>query len=170
MKLKNRHFLRSNDIKKLKSELSSSYNIVQLDKLFSKNTKVEIAELEDLLTIYFINGQPFLFRQNNILFPSLKSIINNLLTLPEISVDIGAVKFVTNGADIMRPGITFINPIIKKNSFVKIVDEKFKHPLAIGLSLYDADYMISMNKGKVVKNIHYLNDKIWKFLEKSSDL
>ena len=74
----------------------------------------------------------------------------------------GAIKFVINGADIMRPGITEIEEGIVKGDFVVIADEKNKNPLAIGIALYDSGEMKKITSGKVVKNIHYVGDEIWK--------
>ncbi|MHA1310977.1 MAG: DUF1947 domain-containing protein [Candidatus Helarchaeota archaeon] len=170
MKLKNRHFLRSDEIKRLKKEISDKFGEDSIIKILPKNSKVEIAELEDFFPIYIINNKIMLFRKNSQLIPSLKALRNNILDLPEIIVDMGAIKYVVNGADVMRPGIVEINDNIKEGSYVKIIEMSFKRPLAIGIALYDANVIKSMKKGKVIKNIHYINDKIWKFLENSSKI
>ncbi|MHA1231055.1 MAG: DUF1947 domain-containing protein [Candidatus Helarchaeota archaeon] len=168
MKLKNRHYLRSSEIKQLKNEVSSTFGSNNLDKLFPKNIKIEIAEIEGYFPVYIFNKEFLLFRLNNKLIPSLKCILKNILDLPKIVVDSGALKFILNGADIMRPGIIHIDNYIKKDQFIKIVEETYNRPIAIGLSLYDSTSMKNMSKGKVIKNIHYLNDKLWTLFEKSS--
>ena len=84
---------------------------------------------------------------------------NNVLK--KITVDMGAVKFVVNGADIMRPGIVEIEDGIMKNDFVAVVDVNNKKPLAVGIALYDAYEMKGMKNGKAVKNIHYVGDELW---------
>ena len=74
----------------------------------------------------------------------------------------GAIKFVINGADIMRPGITEIEEGIAKDELVVIIDERNKKPLVVGIALYDSAEMKKITSGKVVKNIHYVGDEIWK--------
>jgi len=70
---------------------------------------------------------------------------------------------VTNGADIMRPGITKIDPSIRKGDIVVIVDENHDRALAIGKSMLDAKQMEDIHSGKVVKNLHTIQDDVWKF-------
>lgn len=74
----------------------------------------------------------------------------------------GAIKFVTNGADIMRPGIKEINEKIKKNEIICVIDEKYGKPLAICRALFDADEIKEKKEGKVLENLHYVGDKKWK--------
>ena len=73
----------------------------------------------------------------------------------------GAVKFVTKGADIMRPGITEIEDGIQKDTFVTIIDQNNKKPLAIGKSLFNSEELRNTKEGKVIKNVHYVGDEIW---------
>jgi len=70
---------------------------------------------------------------------------------------------VTNGADVMRPGITKIDSSIKKGDIVVIVDENHDRALAIGRSMLDAKQMEDKNSGKVVKNLHTIQDNVWEF-------
>ena len=74
----------------------------------------------------------------------------------------GAVRFVVNGADIMRPGIVEIQAGIEKDDFVAVVDKNNKKPLAVGIALYSSEEMRVMASGKVIKNIHYVGDELWR--------
>jgi PUA domain protein len=165
MKLKNRHHLRSDEIKELEEKIEENYGEKYIHKIFSSNSTVEIAEMEDEYLIYIIDGDFLLIETEKDLIPSLKAILNEKLDLKKVVVDMGAIKYVVNGADVMRPGIVEIDSNIKKDSYIKVVEETYSKALAIGIALYDSDTMKSMEKGKVVKNIHYINDKIWNFLE-----
>ncbi|MBD3229155.1 MAG: RNA-binding protein [Candidatus Lokiarchaeota archaeon] len=165
MKLKNRHHLRSDEIEELKNHSKNQFGENFKDDLFPPDCKVEIAEIEDLFIVYITDGEFILFEMDGVLIPSLKAILNNKLDLPKVVVDTGAIKFVVNGADIMRPGIVQIDDDIEKGSYIKIVDENYNKALAIGKSLYNSDVMKKMEKGRVIKNIHHINDKIWNFLE-----
>ncbi len=109
----------------------------------------------------FINSEPLFFYYEAQLYPSLKYLLKNQI-LKKATVDMGAVKFVINGADIMRPGITAIDESIEKDEAVIIIDLNNKKPLAVGIALFSGKEIQNMNSGKVIKNIHYVGDEIWK--------
>jgi PUA domain protein len=44
-----------------------------------------------------------------------------------------------------------------------VVDEKHGKPLALGEILYDTAEARNVKQGVVVKNVHYVSDKIWSF-------
>jgi len=108
-----------------------------------------------------VNNKPVFFYDGEQLVPTLK-LLQEQEVLKKIVVDIGAIKFVINGADVMRPGIKEIEAGIKKNEFIVIIDEKNKKPLAVGIALFDTEELEQMNSGKAIKNIHYLGDEIWR--------
>ena len=54
-----------------------------------------------------------------------------------------------------------IDPEIKENEIIAIIDETHKKPLSIGKSLLDAETMQNTEKGKVIKNIHWIGDPLW---------
>ncbi|MCK4319180.1 DUF1947 domain-containing protein [Candidatus Micrarchaeota archaeon] len=122
----------------------------------SPKERVEIIENEFLS----VDGKFVGFLYEEKWYPTLK---NPSLDFKKIAVDMGAVKFVGNGADIMRPGIVKIEEGIEKEELVLIVDEKYGKNLALGIALFDFGEMREKKEGKVVKNIHYVGDKIWEF-------
>ena len=74
----------------------------------------------------------------------------------------GAVRFVVNGADIMRPGISTFDAGLRQDEAVLIIDEKNKKCLAIGAINYSDHDMHNEKGGKAVKNLHYFGDNIFK--------
>ncbi len=111
--------------------------------------------------LYLINKKPLFFKLINVVIPTL--LFDELLdSLPRIVVDMGAVPYVCKGAKVMVPGIVGIHDEFKKGSLVLIVDEKHKKSLAIGESMYSSNEINTMKKGVVVKNLHFVSDKIWK--------
>ena len=76
---------------------------------------------------------------------------------------LGAIRFVSNGADIMSPGIVDADENIKPNDIVFIVDETHKKPLAVGLSLITGPEMVENDSGKAIETKHFVGDKIWNF-------
>jgi PUA domain protein len=124
-----------------------------------------VRSFEELLVeesvVFFADEKPVILRTPSGLIPSLKfdELIN---TFPKIVVDMGAVAHVVNGAHLMRPGIKQIKGDFAKEDLVVIVDEKFSKAIAIGLTEMDSETMKSLNKGRVVTNLHYVGDEFWK--------
>ena len=74
----------------------------------------------------------------------------------------GAVPYVTNGADVMGPGILEADPGISEGDLVWIKDVKNNVPLAVGVALRSGEELSSKQPGKAIKTIHYVGDKLWK--------
>jgi len=111
-------------------------------------------------SVFFADGIPILIRMNDLWIPSLKFQIV-LDSLPKIIVDMGAIPHVTNGAQIMRPGIRLISEAFNKGDFVVIQDERFKKAIAVGIADLDSETMRAKVKGKVITNLHYVGDDFW---------
>ncbi len=79
---------------------------------------------------------------------------------PYVIVDMGAVKFMCKGANVMRPGIKKYSEF-QKDSIICIVEESHHKFLAVGKTLVSSDEMSNMEKGEVIKNLHYISDKFW---------
>ena len=101
-------------------------------------------------------GKPFL---------TLKGILKYGAKNGFVTVDMGAVRFVTNGADVMGPGITDADPAIKTGDLVWIREERHGKPLAIGVALADAATLRAKAKGKQVRTLYVVGDKVWKWGE-----
>lgn len=84
-----------------------------------------------------------------------------LKAFPCVVVDMGAIKFVTNGANIMRPGIRSFSGSFSKGDVVTVVDERHGKALAVGSAMVDSVEAEKMEKGPVVRNLHYIGDKFW---------
>lgn len=116
------------------------------------------------------DGKTIILRDRELLFfiydgkpvPALKLLLKEPL-LKTVTVDMGAVKFVAGGADVMRPGIKTADADVKKDDFVAVVDETHKKPLAVCQALFSSEEFLNMDKGKVLKNIHRVGDAIWTF-------
>ncbi len=77
-----------------------------------------------------------------------------------VQVDMNAVKFVCNGANIMRPGITDFTTF-KESEIVLVKDQTHKKELAVCISLVDDVNGRKMERGVVLNNIHYIGDVYW---------
>jgi predicted RNA-binding protein (TIGR00451 family) len=63
----------------------------------------------------------------------------------------------------MAPGIVRVEGEFGKGDLVLVVDEKHGKPLALGESFFDAAIIRNTKQGAVVKNVHFVSDKIWNF-------
>ncbi|MFT4326856.1 MAG: PUA domain-containing protein [Candidatus Woesearchaeota archaeon] len=148
-------FLSKSDIKKLVEDLQNQGITIA----FSKKDPLKVID-----DTFYYKGNDLYFFVNELagskqFVPSLK-ILQTMDLLPEVIVDMGAIKFIVNGADIMRPGIVSCSSFAK-GSFVAIKDETHKKTIAVGFCAMDSDELMAQTKGIVVKNIHYVGDEIW---------
>lgn len=125
---------------------------------FSKKDHLELVDEKVIL----INHKPFFFYHEGKLVPTLHYVMEHPVLLKKITVDMGAVRFVVGGADIMRPGIVAIENEISVGDLVVVVDVQHKKPLAVGIALFGSAEMQAMTSGKVIKNIHYVGDDVWR--------
>ena len=79
---------------------------------------------------------------------------------PSVMVDMGAVKFMCKGANVMRPGIKKFTKF-EKEQLVCVVEESQHKFLAVGKAMVSSSELENMEKGEVIKNIHYISDKFW---------
>ena len=83
-----------------------------------------------------------------------------LKKFPNIMVDMGAVKFMCKGANLMRPGIKQFTKF-EKDKLVCIIEESQHKFLAVGKAMVSSTELEKMEKGEVLKNMHYISDKFW---------
>ncbi|MGC8998874.1 MAG: DUF1947 domain-containing protein [Candidatus Bathyarchaeia archaeon] len=154
-----RHFLKSKEAKRLLENASKKLKIA-LEKCFASMPKVELVEA-DFGEVYLLNSELALFKSGENVYPTLlfKEVFG---FLPKVVVDMGAVPHVCNGADVMAPGILRFKGEFVKGDVVLVLDEKHGKAIAVGEILYSADEVAGVKHGTVVKNIHYVGDKIWK--------
>ncbi len=160
MEIKKRHDMKSQQIKALKKKVEE-----ELGKEFSsllEGTRYEICTTDTGTNLILVDGAP-VFLEKKTLFPTLKAFLNiDCRTLERhATVDMGAVPYVTNGADIMRPGVTDINESVEPGDFLVVTEERHGRPLAIGEALYSGRNIKKMEQGKVIVNVHYVGDKMW---------
>lgn len=129
---------------------------------FSITKKDIIEKIEDTITVLLINSKPSFFYYHKKIIPTLKLLQERPL-LKIITVDMGAVKHIINGADIMRPGIKLWEEGMQQGDVITIVDITHKKPLAVGIALVSSAQLRSTSTGKAVKNIHYVGDATWNF-------
>ena len=163
MNIKHRHFIQKSQFKELQDDILAQYDENFVNQIFPKKARIELIQTDAGDTLFAVNNVLKLWKSKEGYIPVLTLLLNKQVEMKTIVVDKGAIRFVTNGADVMRPGITKIDPLIKKDDIVVIVDENHNRALAIGKSMFDAKQMEDTSSGKVVKNLHTIQDDVWKF-------
>lgn len=83
-----------------------------------------------------------------------------LSKFPSVTVDMGAVKFVCKGANVMRPGITDMGEFAA-GGVVCVLEERHGKHLAVGTASASSADAEASGRGEVVRNVHYVSDRIW---------
>ena len=162
-----RYFLKAKEVKSILSEASEKLK-VDFNQIFKSKIDMELVET-DFAEIFLVNGKPLLFRIEEKILPTL--IFNELFgSMSRVVVDMGAVPYVCNGASVMAPGIVRFEGEFEKGDFVLVVDEKHGKTIAIGEATYDVDTAKKVAKGVIMKNIHFVGDKIWNFIKKLNNI
>ena len=86
--------------------------------------------------------------------------IKTLEKFPYVQVDMGAVKFMCKGANVMRPGIKKFSEF-SEGDIVCIVEESQNKFLAVGKAQVNSSELEDMKNGEILKNFHYISDKAW---------
>jgi len=115
----------------------------------------------DEYSLILVDGKPLLFEIEGHLFPTVRGALEMGLQKRLVTVDKGAIRFVSNGADIMAPGVVEADPEIKEGDLVIIVEETHRKPLAIGKALMEGSQMVEADSGKAIKSIIHVGDKLW---------
>ena len=161
-KIRNRHRLKRKEVRDIQNKLKETFTC----DFFDGKVLVETGDAEGI-KIIFVDDEPcFMIYEDKIIF-----ILHGLYRYKPkenfVVVDMGAVKFVTNGADVMSPGIVDADENIIEDDQVWICDEKHHKPLAVGIAIMNGKQMISERQGKSVKIIHYVGDELWNLVAKN---
>lgn len=157
-----RHFLKGKEATRLLLSFSQKLK-VNPEQLFGAKAHVESAETP-IGKIFLIDGKPLLALYREILLPTL--IFGEALKrLPKIVVNMGSVPHICNGADVMAPGVVQIEGEFQADEFLLVIDERNRKPLAIGKALFNSEEMKTLKRGKTMKNLHYVGDRLWRLLK-----
>ena len=162
VKIKNMHQLKRKEIQLIVEELKQFFT----QDFFDESNSVETGEIKGINVILIDNEACFMIHENQIRF-TLHGLTKYSPREQRVVVDMGAIKFVTSGADVMAPGIVDADYNIAKKDPVWICDERHHKPLAIGTALMDGEQMMVEKKGKAVIVIHYVGDMLWQLTAKS---
>lgn len=93
--------------------------------------------------------------------PTLRALMQQRPEQGEVTVDMGAVPHLRNGADVMSPGITKADEDVQVGDVVWVTDEEHAAPLGIGHALTDGKSMVEDDQGKAIETWHHVGDDLW---------
>ncbi len=160
LEYRKRRRIRKKEAKRLAEEIIERWG----DCPFSGENQVDLAESGDM-SLIFSDGMLVGMIYYGKAFLTIRGILACNPDKKYVTVDMGAVKFLSNGADVMSPGVVDADPEIKEGDPVWVREERHGKPLVVGIALMDGNSMKESKKGKAIKTIHYVGDKIWKFNE-----
>lgn len=160
-RIKKRHLLKKKAQKRYMDQIEK--DLGTKPKVLDEGARLEEGVLDTGQHILLNEGYILFFEEDGKLLPTLHAILDGFITLPTVTVDMGAVRFVVNGADIMRPGVTKVDDGVVEGSVVAVVDERHGKPLAVGVSKMSAEDLRAATSGKVVMSKHHVNDDLWDF-------
>jgi len=157
MQVKSRHHLRSDEVTAIRETVADALDVDLDGDTFElvelEDADVDLVLVDDQPLVFYVDEEPFLtVRGANALEPSAGV----------VTVDAGAISYVSDGADVMRPGIVEADASITDGDLVVVVEETHGKALAVGRALTDGDAMVG-DSGKVVSSIHHVGDELYQF-------
>ena len=150
----------------MKSNLISKSVTSALLKKVSEDWRIEFPKMKNVRVHQILNDAQIItgeglkiLKINEDYLPFLSE-TEILKKFPNVEVDMGAVKFMCKGANLMRPGIKKFTEF-EKGKLVCIVEETHHKFLAVGKAMVSSSELEKMEKGEVIQNIHYISDKFW---------
>lgn len=157
LRIRNRSRLRRKEIVELAARLQDEFGC---PTIFTEDDPLETGE-QDLHHVLLLGKDIIGIRHEGQIGLSIRGLLRYGATKRYVTVDMGAVKFVTNGADVMGPGIVDADPAIRSGQLVWVREERHGKPLAVGVAQADGDALRTKPKGKQVKNLHFVGDRLW---------
>jgi PUA domain protein len=157
MEISSRHHLRSDAVRDLEDALADGFGI-ELD--VEGYERVEFADRETDLVL--ADGQPVAVYLDGEPAPTVRGANAATPTRRIVTVDAGAVSFVSDGADVMRPGITEATDDIEAGDLVLVAEEAHGKVLAVGRARVPSAEMLG-DSGKVVDSVHHVGDDLYQF-------
>ena len=124
-----------------------------------KSAQAQCAEPEEGAVFVGLDGYEFV-KSGEVFFPYLGSQAT-LALFPQVVVDEGAVRFLLNGADVMRPGIRKFDDWGAAGKMVVVREEKKGRAVSVGPSLVASAEAQGMTKGGCIRNSHHVGDRYW---------
>lgn len=158
MEVKSRHHLRSDAIERIETAIAESLGVEITGENYEhveftdSQTELVLVDGEPLITYFGDDAtRPFLTVRGANAYPPQRRVV---------TVDSGAVSFVSDGADVMRPGIAEADTEIEADDLVVITEQAHGKTLAIGRTRVDGTELLG-DSDKVIDSIHHVGDELY---------
>jgi len=162
MQVKSRHHLRSDEVDEIVAAIEDALGVTVEGDAFEDVTfenaqrRVVLVDGESHVAFFGDSSgsdgeEPFLTVTGANAFPPERRVV---------TVDAGAVSFVSDGANVMRPGIVAADDAIDAGDLVVVAEETHGKVLAVGRADVDGEEMIG-ESGKVVMSLHHVGDELY---------
>jgi len=168
-----RHFLSKRDARKIIEIIEDEYPLL-FQEYVMRNRDVEMAKInvdDNEYIIYIVKGKPLIIELNSKLIPLMIVLLElyNKYGFSKLAssfkyvlTDQGAMKPILRGADVMAPGIIDNNEFLRGDIVIVFANTGSSNvPIAVGEALKDSKELGYSRKGKIIKNLHRIGDKIW---------
>ncbi|WFO75727.1 DUF1947 domain-containing protein [Desulfurococcaceae archaeon MEX13E-LK6-19] len=160
-----RWYLSKKESKKLRETITGMYPNVPLEF-----EVVEKVIEKDLPEIIIVDKVPAFFIYEGKYYPLLTLLLSKGVEWVQriVVVDMGAVKPLLRGADVMAPGIVGVKGAFEPGDPVVVLEEKYGKPFVVGKALVSSKDLVEkkVTRGKAVENLHRVGDKIWEFVRR----
>lgn len=157
MEIASRHHLRSDAVTDLENTLEENFGIT-LD-----GDTYELVELdESIFDLVLVDTQPWACYITDEPAPTVKGANAHSPDKRVVTIDTGAISFVSDGADVMRPGIVEADSDIDSDDLVLVAEESHGKVLAIGRSRVAGPDLLG-EEGKVIDSLHHVGDDLFAF-------
>ena len=158
----------------MKSNLISKTETITVLRQISDDWKIELPKIKNLKFHHLSDNEIIItgngltaIKINDKILPHLSE-VKLLEKFPHIMVDMGAIKFVCKGANVMKPGITKLSTF-ENDDIVCVIEESNNKFLSVGVAKMSSDDAKVANSGVVVENLHYISDKYWEIKKEIKD-
>ena len=157
MNVKSRHLLRSDAVDRIRERLADALGVELNGDAFER-----VAFDDASVELVLVDGEPAVFSPDGEPFLTVRGANDHPPERGVVAVDAGAISFVSDGADVMRPGIVEADPEIEAGDLVVVAEETHGKALAVGRALVDGGEMLG-DSGKVVESVHHVGDDLYEF-------
>jgi PUA domain protein len=130
---------------------------IRLD--LSRSAQASCEEPEE--GVVFVHLGDMVFVKTGQTFVPFLGSAKSLALFPSVTVDEGAIRFMLNGADVMRPGMRELGDWGGPGRTVVVREEKKGRAIAVGVTMVSSDEARGMSKGVCLKNVHHVGDRYW---------
>ena len=124
-----------------------------------ESSRVELVDSEFVT----VDNQPMWFYfDRDRLAPTIQNLMSYRF-LPVVKVSAGATPYIEQGQDIQSAIIKEMDESIQENQLVAVQVEQWDRPIAVGLTLHNAQDIMSKKEGRVIRTLHHVHDKIWQY-------